>query len=76
MKQKKLRPLNNTLNQIMLDHPKTEKDDYLLYCFYLNTKGISKDISLWELRSLIKAKKVCTIETVSRAKRDVIRLTK
>ncbi len=71
MKKTRLKMLAETIKGIMETKNMTRNDDYLLYGFYLNSCGISKNISYWDLCTKIKSKEIASIESVGRTRRKI-----
>lgn len=71
MKKTRLKMLAETIKAIMETKKATRNDDCLLYGFYLNSCGISKTISYWELCGKIKRKEVASMESVGRTRRKI-----
>lgn len=71
MKKTRLKMLAQTVKNIMEIRRATRNDDYLLYGFYLNTCGVSKNISYWDLCTKIKQKEVASMESVGRTRRKI-----
>lgn len=71
MKKTRLKMLAETVKRIMETRRATRNDDYLLYAYYLNTCGVSKDVSYWDLCAKIKCKEVASMESVGRTRRKL-----
>lgn len=70
-KQEELKTVTDIVKDILTKKPATRDDDLLLYAFYLNRKGFSKNIGYWDLRTKIKSKELSSIETIGRARRKI-----
>lgn len=66
-----LKDLTPTIQQILTEKEKSRDDDWLLYLYFLNSQGISKNISVGELYKKIKIKELPTIESVGRIRRKI-----
>lgn len=71
MKKTRLKMLAKIIKSIMETRRATRNDDYLLYAYYLNTCGISKSVSYWDLCTKIKCKEVASMESVGRTRRKL-----
>lgn len=66
-----LKDLTPLVERILTEKVKSRDDDHLLYCYFLNTQGISKNISFWTLCSKIKNKELPSLESIGRIRRKV-----
>ena len=66
-----LKDLTPTIKTILEIKPQTRDDDMLLYCYFLNSQGISKMIPFWELRDKIQSKQLPSLESIGRIRRKV-----
>lgn len=67
----KLKETSVTVEKILTEKPATREDDYLLFSYYLNTKGISVKTSFRTIHQLIKGGEIPSIESVSRVRRCI-----
>lgn len=66
-----LKDLTPLVEKILTEKVKSRDDDYLLYCYFLNTQGISKYTPFWELYSKIRNKELPSLESIGRIRRKV-----
>lgn len=66
-----LKDLTPIVQKILTEKVTARDDDQLLYCYFLNTQGISKNIPFWTLCSKIKNKELPSLESIGRIRRKV-----
>lgn len=69
--EKRLSKQMEVVEGILRDYPSARDSDYLLYAFYLNKNGYSKNMSFWGIVDLIKRKEISSIESISRMRRKL-----
>ena len=60
------------VKEILQKRPETRNNDRLLYCYYLNSTGISvKKNSYWDIATQVDLGKIPSIESLGRTRRKV-----
>lgn len=60
------------VKEILQKRPETRNNDRLLYCYYLNSTGVSvKKNSYWDIATQVDLGKIPSIESLGRTRRKV-----